>query len=282
MFAFHERGDEVAGYGPKISDLLMASMMANPDIYLLDRAEMSKILEEAEINLSGMVNPSQAIQIGQLSGAQIFITGSIMSVSDKIIIVAKIIGTETSRVLGASVKGSADTDLDVLAEQLGEKINSLISAEGGNIIASRQTQKDVTDRIQAQMKNQTKPTLIIAIQERHLGRNTLDPAAETEWINICQAAGFEVLGKQNATKKKADLLIEGEGFSEFATRIKNLVSCKARLEIKVTDAKTGKLITADRQVAIAVDLAEQIAGKTALQKAAFQLAERVLPRLAQR
>jgi hypothetical protein len=61
----------------------------------------------------------------------------------------------------------------------------------------------------------------------------------------------------------------------------NLVSVKARLEVKAIDLATDKIIAIDRQVAVEVDLTEQIAGKKALQKAAAMIAERMLPKLVQ-
>jgi hypothetical protein len=45
------------------------------------------------------------------------------------------------------------------------------------------------------------------------------------------------------------------------------------------DRKTDKVLVADRQTAVAVDLSEQNAGKAALGQAAAVLAERLLPRL---
>jgi hypothetical protein len=46
-----------------------------------------------------------------------------------------------------------------------------------------------------------------------------------------------------------------------------------------TRRSDGKLLQADRETASAVDLAEHIAGKTALQEAAFTLLERLVPKL---
>ena len=88
-----------------------------------------------------------------------------------------------------------------------------------------------------------------------------------------------MIDPEEGLRSKADVLISGEGFSEFATRHGNLVSVKARVEIKAVDRLTDKVLTADRQTAVVVDLAEQVAGKAALQEAAAALAERVLPKL---
>jgi len=61
----------------------------------------------------------------------------------------------------------------------------------------------------------------------------------------------------------------------------NLQSCRARVEIKVRDAATGKIIAEDRQTSVAVDLAENVAAKSALQNAADDLAERIIPQVVQ-
>ena len=76
----------------------------------------------------------------------------------------------------------------------------------------------------------------------------------------------------------ADIIIKGEGFSEFATRRGNLVSIKARLEVKALD-KNNSVVAIDRQTAVVVDLAEQMAGKKALQEAASEIAVRILPKI---
>lgn len=53
----------------------------------------------------------------------------------------------------------------------------------------------------------------------------------------------------------------------------------ARIEIKARDVASGKILDVDRQTSVAVDLAENVAAKTALQNAADALAERIVPKL---
>ena len=112
-----------------------------------------------------------------------------------------------------------------------------------------------------------------------MGQLVIDPAAETELTLLCRETGFTVVDPDKAAPEDADIAISGEGFSEFAGRRGNLISVKARLELKAVDAKTNTIITADRETAVVVDLTEQIAGKAALQKAAERIAKRLLPRL---
>lgn len=279
IFTFQERGSGIKDCGSKVSDILFATLAAKPNLFLVDRADLQQTLAEHELNLSGIVSPDQAIQVGKLTGAKIIVTGSVIEADKTLYLVAKIIGTETSRVLGASVKGKTSDEIGPLAEQLANQVAEMIAAEAGKLVAKAVKLEDRIAAIKAALGNAEKPSVIIKVAERHVGQATLDPAAETELALFFKATGFEVLDKtQNAGK--ADVLLEGEGFSEFAMRHGNLVSVKARLEVKAIDQATGKIIAADRQTAVVVDLTEQIAGKAALQKAAAEIAERLLPKLA--
>jgi len=112
-----------------------------------------------------------------------------------------------------------------------------------------------------------------------IGRFVIDPAAQTELSMMLQQCGFTVLDDQSP--EKPDYEITGEAFSEFGMQKGNLQSCRARIEIKVRKVSTNSVIDVDRQTSVAVDLAEHVAAKTALQNAAEELAERVIPKLTQ-
>ena len=278
IFPFAERGSGVKGYGSKVSDILFAQLVISPDLMLVDREELKKTLDEQELNLSGMVNSAQAVQVGQLTGAKLLITGSVIEADKTLYLVAKIIGTETSRVLGESVKGRTTDEIGPLVEQLAEKVAAKIAKDAGTLVAKVVTREDRIAALNKSIGDAKRPAVLVSIDERHVGQATIDPAAETEIALLCKETGFEVLDAA-AGKRGADILIKGEGFSEFAMRRGNLVSVKARLEVKAIDLATDKIIAIDRQVAVEVDLTEQIAGKKALQKAAAMIAERMLPKL---
>lgn len=278
IFAFQERGSGVKDYGAKAADILFASLAANPALYLVDRSEMQKTLQEHELNLSGIVTPDQAVQIGKLTGAKILVTGSVVDADKTLYVVAKIIGTETSRVLGASVKGKSSDDLAPLIEQLAKQVADIIVKQADQLVAKEVKMEDRIAALKKQLGDAKRPVIAINVNERHVGQATIDPAAETELTLFCKETGFDVLDKA-ADSKKADVILTGEGFSEFAMRHGNLVSVKARLEVKAIDRQTEKIIATDRQTAVVVDLTEQIAGKAALQKAAGEIAERLLPKL---
>ena len=56
---------------------------------------------------------------------------------------------------------------------------------------------------------------------------------------------------------------------------------KPKLILCLALVLSGNIISVDRQTSLAVDLAEHIAAKTALDNGAGELAERLLPKLAQ-
>ncbi len=281
ILAFQERGDEVRGYGNKIGDLLFAHLANEPALYLVDRQDMQKQLSEQELSLSGLVSNEHAVKLGHLTGAKVLVTGSVLQIDTTIVLVAKVIGTETSRVVGVSVKGSVRDGLDDLVKKLAVQVVETIKSRGDDLISKSVAQKDQMAELRKKFARAKRRTIWVNVTERHVGQAAIDPAAETELKIFCRELGFEVIDTKTGKRGDADFLITGEGFSEFAGRQGNLISVKARLEVNVVDRENGRVLAADRQTSIAVDLSEQIAGKTALQKASAQLAERVFSKLDQ-
>jgi len=282
ILPFQERGDDAKGLGAQVTDLLFAELVADERMYLVDREDLDEILKELELSRSGLVNSSEAARVGQLTGAKILLTGSVIQVDGKLYLVAKIIGTETSRVLGASVKGDLRDELDALAGQLAGEVAKTIETRAEDLIARPRTREDRLAAVKETLGDAKRPIVKVAVSERHVGQATIDPAAETEIILFCKEAGFEVIDPSQGDARQAEMLLIGEGMSEFATRHGSLTSVKARLELKAVDARTGRVVAIDRQTAVEVDLSERLAGKAALQEAAAEIAERLLPKIVQR
>ncbi|NOX97478.1 MAG: hypothetical protein GXO98_05390 [Nitrospirae bacterium] len=78
-------------------------------------------------------------------------------------------------------------------------------------------------------------------------------------------------------KQVADLIIIGEAFSERGTESQGLISSKGRIEVKVVDTRTGKIMMAASKYGAGVDVAERVAGKRALQQAGEELAKELIP-----
>lgn len=277
ILPFKERGkDATDDIGQKVTDLTFSHLVVDPELHLVDREDLKQVIAEAELNLSGLANSDTAIKIGNLTGAKLLVTGSVFYVNEDIYVVGKIIGTETSRVVGASVKGSADGDTGELVKKLGKEIVSSIQKNASQLVADVEDRESRFADIGKKLSKQELPKIFVKIPEKHIGRTTFDPAAETEFITILKQCGFEVFDADLGKESDADLILSGEGISEYATRLKTLISVKSRLEVKLVERETGKIVFSDRQTSLAIDLAENIAGKKALQNAAADIAQRML------
>jgi hypothetical protein len=279
VFDFESKDENVRELGPKIAALVNANLSAEPNLNIVERAELEKVLGEQEMSLAGTVTPDSAAKIGQLTGAKVLVTGRVFKTDTELFIVAKIIGTETSRVYGEMVKGGVDASIGNLSESLAKKIAVDVTAKGDTLVAKVESHEDRIAKIKKELGDKQLPVISVKITEQHFGQHVIDPAAQTELSLILQQCGF-TLADDNSTNRPA-IEITGEAFSEFGMSKGNLKSCRARIEIKAREVASGKIISVDRQTSVAVDLAEHIAAKTALENGAGELAERLLPKLVQ-
>jgi hypothetical protein len=277
VFDFDSKDEAVRDLGPKVATLINANLSAEPQIITVERAEIEKVLGEHELGLSGTVSTESAAKVGQLTGAKVLVTGRVFKANDELFIVAKIIGTETSRVYGELVKGGEKSSISDLSADLAKKIAADVTQKGDTLVAKVETREELIAKIKKELGNKPLPSVSVKIGEQHFGQRVIDPAAETEFGSILQDCGFKLVDASSTNR--ADVEITGDAFSAYGARKGNLISCKSRVEIKA-HKQNGDLITVDRQTSMAVDIAEQTAAKTALQNAAAGLAERLLPRLA--
>ena len=156
--------------GGKVTDILFAKLAARDGLNLVDREDLKKTLAEQELSLSGAVKVAEANKIGQLTGAKILVTGSVILADKRLYLVAKMIGTETSRVVGASVDGKVSDELGSLVEKLAEKVGDAIADQSDKLVAKAVTRADRLEALRTQLKKRTKPVVMIRITERHVGR----------------------------------------------------------------------------------------------------------------
>lgn len=277
VFDFESGDDNVRGLGPKIATLVNANLSAEPALIMVERADLEKVLGEQELGQSGTISPETAARVGNLTGAKVLVTGRVFKTDNDLFVVAKIIGTETSRVYGELVSGKANADLGTLAGELAKKIAADVTQKGDTLVAHVESPEDRIARIKKALGDKPRPVVSVKVTEQHFGQRVIDPAAQTELELILQQCGFPLADA--ASTNHVTVEITGEAFSEYGMRKGNLQSCRARLEVKARDVATGNILAVDRQTGVAVDLAEHVAAKSALQQAAAELAERLIPKL---
>lgn len=273
-----QAGDKLERKGAEAAVLLSAKLSASPDILLVERQEIDKALSEQEIGLAGTVTPDTVARVGQLLGAKVVVTGRVFDAGDKVFLVAKIIGVETSRVYGETATIPEIKALDKGADELAEKVQKVISSKGDTLVAPKSDRAAVVAALKKSLEGKHLPVVSVSIPEQHIGRPIVDPAAQTEMKLVLQEVGFTVLDSAE-TAKRPDVQITGEAFSEMGMRKGNLVSGLARVEIKAVNVKSGDLIAVDRQRGVAVDLGENVAAKEALQNAGWDIIVRLIPKI---
>ena len=265
VLPFSEKDKSVEGYGSAVADLIFAELAVNPDIFLVERAEIKKITDELELGASGLASPDSAAKIGKIAGAKILITGNVFKVKDQIYIIAKIMSSETSRVIGKKVEGSS---VPLLAKELGTNISATIKTDATRIMPDN-SEKNILASLKKTVDGNKLP-VFVSISERHISAETVDPAAETEFMKLLKELNFELVPQD-----QAKIVITGEAFSELASRRGNLVCVRSRIEVKAVSA-SGKIISVARENGVNVGMAEQIAGKAALQEAALKAAASII------
>jgi hypothetical protein len=283
--------------GDKITELLQAHLTGNPAIELVERAKIDKAFDELALGKTGIVDESAATRVGHMVGAQVLITGRAFPVDDELFIVAKVIGVETSRVFAAKASGSLSARLNPMVQDLAGGIHKVLLKHDSELVGKDVKAKDYAELIQKAVGGGAKPKVSVYVKERHISGDSEDPAVETEIIYLLQKAGFTVTDERNKqlsdwaaayledtaqkppVSVKSQVIMVAEAFSEFAARRGELVSCKARVELRAIDAKTGEVLAIDRKTETAVDLSQHIAAKAALQKATDELALNVIPEM---
>jgi hypothetical protein len=286
-----------------MADILTARLGVEDAFQLVERAKLGKVLEEQKLKLVGLADQDKAVEVGKLLGAQLMVLGKTFMMDKQLMIVTKVVGVETGAVKGTIRTVEPNKPLAEAIMLLAEDIATLIRKDAAGLLPPDTKLADPIAEIRAAIGDRPLPVVAVIVPEEHHTHRTpapvVDPAVETEIKRALIACGFKVVdtgmnaladwarsmleGKKGpwpAALQDADVVVVGEAFSEFAIRTGDLVTCTGRAEVNLVDRHTGEILLADRQTERAVDLAEQTAGKTALQKAGHKLALAVARRLA--
>ncbi len=254
--------------GKSLAELLSVSLLERGNVELVERAELEKALDELQLSASGLVDRDSRNQLGRLIGARILITGSIFRTGNKNYLVGKVIGTETSRVLGASVSGGEDFASMIPA--LTEKLSGILEKNAAKLLPRRPTQAAVAAALAETVRGNQRKVLVEVKEDIHA--SVPDPAAETELKKLLMALGFQIVSAGD----EADFRVTGEALAAHGGNYRQFISADARLELSVFGPDRKLLKTGSMRETVAGST-YVIAAKEAIAQAALRLAAELFP-----
>lgn len=276
-----------------LTDQINTMFSAMPKVTIVNREQIEKVAKEHQISLTGLVDTTSAVRLGKILSAQHIVVGRASRIGHTDYLVLKIVDVETTVQKTVSAKASVEDGFSAVLERLGSSLEEHVQDLQRGVA-------DPDDEALAKVRQAAKPlagkTVALDISEEHVNRPLRDPAARMAAAKRLEMLGIKVLvpkdprpGWKEALMKtgkysdqKVDYLLEGEGVSAYAARIQDLISCRARVELRLI-AVPGRTITvSDKGVAAGVDLVEPLAAKAALEDAAVDAVDAVILGLAAR
>lgn len=113
-----------------IADMLIGELAANPNIRVVERDQIQKVLEEQKLSTEGKVDGESAVKVGKLVGAHYMVTGGFVTDrSGRMRFTARVFNTESSLIIFPAAGGPSGVvngkieDFMELVVQLATKIN---------------------------------------------------------------------------------------------------------------------------------------------------------------
>jgi hypothetical protein len=260
-------------------------------VTIVNRDQLKKVADEHQIALSGLGDTANAVKLGKFLSAQYIVVGRASKIGQTYYLVLKIVDVETTEQTTVSAKSPVENGFpDVL-----ERLSATLTA---SIQKLQQPVVEPADTALAELRRLAKPllgkTVLVSVEETHVNRPLVDPAAQMAIMQRLRSLGLTVLVPKDPVEgwketllqsgrygeKKVDFLLEGEGTSAYAAQLQGLTSCRARVELRLISTPGREITSTDRGVASGVDLVESLAAKAALEEAGVQACDAVIRRAA--
>lgn len=267
-FEARERGAEAVDAGKSVSELLTVALMESGCADLVERAELEKALNELQLSAVGLTDKESQVKLGKFIGAKILITGSLFRSGDKNYLVAKVIGTETSRVMGASVSGT--DEFTGMVPELASKLTAILEKHSARLLPKAEQPDAVAAELASAIKGDGRKVFVKVHEDINV--SSPDPAAETELKKLLLRLGFNVV----ETREGADFLILGEAVAANAGMYQKFSSASARVELSIlTGGKKLLASGADKETMAGGTYI--IAAKEAIAFATLRLSRELFP-----
>ena len=85
-----------------INNGILTALISQSDFTVVERDRIAALLEEQELNLSGLVDTTTAVRVGRLAAADYVVTGTLIETSQSMVVFARVVNVETGVVESAA------------------------------------------------------------------------------------------------------------------------------------------------------------------------------------
>jgi len=115
---FESIGDD-PNIGRGVTEIVRTELIKTGSYEVVERALLNKIIEEQRFQLSDLVDPSKAVELGKLLGADLILTGSVVKIGTSYTINARFIDVKTGMAKRAeAIRGNEINELTYMSSQL--------------------------------------------------------------------------------------------------------------------------------------------------------------------
>ena len=112
--------------GNLVSETFTSSLVNSSAFKIIERAQLDKVIKEMEMNQTGFIETTDAVEIGKMLHADAIITGSVALLEGQIQLNARIIDIESAYVISAETKTTQYTleKINVLVDEIVSRLST--------------------------------------------------------------------------------------------------------------------------------------------------------------
>ena len=114
------QGGASVNLGKAISAMLITEFSGREGLQVVERQQLNAILDEMDLDLSGRLGESDAINVGKLLGVQYVLLGQVTSIADNLRMDIRAVDVETSEILTAIKKSDKTSELFAVVVSLAD------------------------------------------------------------------------------------------------------------------------------------------------------------------
>lgn len=116
--------EDAGAIGRGLATMIATELASRPQVQVVDRQEIDRLVESRQVALSGRMDDGQAVQLGQLLGAQYVVVGNVALQRDQARIDLRLLNVESGAVEKADRRQGSRDDFLSMVEDIADTFTS--------------------------------------------------------------------------------------------------------------------------------------------------------------